>query len=78
MQRLLFKVDPFGERRDDYRAAWNAAIQIIASAPGEVSPDDAQAKFEELRTYLKCHKPEDAESIYDATALEKMKNETSG
>lgn len=74
---MLYSVDPFGPRRDDLRSAWNTARQIIASSPAEVSPEDAQAILDELRTFLVCHQSSE-ESIYDAQALERMKNGDAG
>jgi len=67
----MFEADPFGERREDIRAATVAIHQILASSMTRIEPEDANAIYQNLKNYLACH--QDHESEVDLDALQRMK-----
>lgn len=68
VQRLLYEVDPFGERRHDLRAAINTLF--IRNATVEMTEDDAREMLNSLTKYLPCHQND--KSDFDPVALQRM------
>ena len=71
VQKALYEVAPWGERRQDLRTALQTA-NIIAAQSAEKIPDEAFGEMvRTMITYLKCE--QDPEDTVDMDALARMK-----
>ena len=76
MQRAMYWVSPFGERRADIRAAHVMANWIGSQAKEKIPEADYQQMFEHLMNYLPCDKEHDpGEEQIDREALRRVKEQ---
>ncbi len=52
----MAEIEPFGDDREDIRAAVNTIAIRMSFATGEVSQEDMQQEFENLTCYLDINK----------------------
>lgn len=72
----MYWVSPFGERRDDIRAAHLMANWIGSQAKEKIPEADFQQMFEHLMNYLPCDKEHDpGEEQIDREALRRVKEQ---
>ena len=70
----MYAVCPFGERREDLRAAINTVFSVVSQSPKEVAVDDAREMIRSLAEYLECERTKD-EDEPDMEALKRMQQQ---
>tara|TARA_R110000822_G_scaffold216828_1_gene351381 strand:- start:1345 stop:1566 length:222 start_codon:yes stop_codon:yes gene_type:complete len=70
VQKALYEVSPWGERRQDLRAAISTSNLIASQSSEKLTDEDFREMVRSMSSYLMCDR--DQEETVDMNALERM------